>query len=272
MAFKKRVKSSRVAKDEGEAVKSPERLADSGQESDSPFKYVGDELELFATARNWRAYWQHRVRSHLRGSVLEVGAGIGTVTRDLVVDATRWLAIEPDPSSAAQVRSLLRTHEGLEVVIGTIRDLPLGENFDTALYVDVLEHIENDAEELKRVAERLRPGGRLIVLVPARPQLYSAFDRAVGHYRRYTAGSLDALRPPGFEVLQAESLDVFGLLVSALNKGALRQERPTRWQILFWDRILVPMSRLIDPILRRRVGKSLLVVWVKRIPAEPSIV
>lgn len=235
--------------------------------SQPSFEYVGTELDLFAGASNWRDYWASFVRPLLGEDVLEVGAGIGSVTRLLHVAGQRWTALEPDPELAQRTRAVLdadRIGNGVEVVCGSIDDLPVGRSFDTAIYIDVLEHIENDQEEVRRAFDRLRPGGRLVVLAPAHQWLFTPFDKAVGHFRRYGRARLRSLRPENGSEELAIYLDAAGLLASGANRVLLRSAAPTHQQIQLWDRRLVPTSRLIDPLLRHSIGKSVLVVWRKQ--------
>lgn len=225
-------------------------------------KYVGSELEIFASATHWREYWAKMVRLHLGQNVLEVGAGIGSVTKVLSSPENFWTALEPDQEMVRDVIEQTLPPE-TAVVCGTIDDLGESASFDSVLYIDVLEHIEDDKKEIGKAAELLQPGGRLIVLAPAHHFLFSPFDREVGHFRRYSLGALEALRPAGFRVGSSRYLDSLGVLASVANKFFLRQERPTVRQIRFWDKYVVPVSRFLDPLLFYRVGKSALVVWVK---------
>jgi SAM-dependent methyltransferase len=149
-----------------------------------------------------------------------------------------------------------------EIIADTIRGLA-GRSFDTILYIDVLEHIEDDAAELGRARDLLRPGGRLIVLSPAYPRLYSEFDRAIGHHRRYTKGSLRALTPATLRLRRLAHLDVAGCVSSLSNALLLRQSLPTPGQIRLWDRVLVPCSRALDPLLGYGWGRSVVAVWEK---------
>lgn len=229
------------------------------------FSYAGSELHIFARARNWKRYWTGILRGHIRGDVLEVGAGIGANTRLLQTDRVgRWVCLEPDPSLAALLVQRLATEPGLascEVVVGTLKDLARGEKFDTIIYADVLEHIEDDRCELARATAHLASGGRLAVLGPAHPWLFTRFDEAIGHRRRYTAASLEAAAPPGLRLLKTRYLDAAGLLASTANRVLLRSSMPGDGQIAFWDRILVTASRFLDPLLGHRVGKSVLSIW-----------
>lgn len=230
-------------------------------------RYVGTELELFARARRWKDYVRAELRPSIGRSVLEVGAGIGASARALCTGLEeRWVCLEPDEAQAEQLRALIAAGElpaCCSVRAGTVADLPPAPTFDTALYLDVLEHIDDDAAELARAAERIVPGGRLIVLSPAHPWLYSAFDAAVGHVRRYTRASLEAAAPAGWTCERLDHLDAAGLLASASNRLLLRRSLPTPSQLAFWDGVLVRVSRRIDARLGYRLGKSVLAVWRK---------
>jgi SAM-dependent methyltransferase len=235
-----------------------------------PFEYVGTELDLFAGAANWKRYLRSRLRPYLRGRVLEVGAGLGGTTAALHGPGVdRWVCLEPDPRLAGRLADSVaagRVAPGCEVVVGTLESFAGGE-FDAVLYIDVLEHIPDDRAELARAAGRVRPGGHLVVLSPAHPWLYTSFDHAIGHCRRYTRHSLAALAPPGLRPVRLDYLDSAGLLASLGNRFLLRASAPTARQVGFWDRVLVRLSTRLDPLMRYRIGKSVLAVWQR--PAEP---
>jgi len=99
------------------------------------------------------------------------------------------------------------------------------------------------------------------VLAPAHAFLYTPFDCAIGHFRRYTTGTLRAIAPAGLRERKLVYLDSFGALALLGNRLLLRSALPTERQILTWDRFLVPGSRWLDPLLRHKAGKSVLGVW-----------
>jgi SAM-dependent methyltransferase len=229
------------------------------------FRYEGSELEIFARASNWKTLVRNYLRRYLQGEVLEVGAGIGANTVAYAsLSHTRWTCLEPDPRLAARIP----VHEvpQCEVIVGKLPDIPTERHFDTILYLDVLEHIEDDRAELLQAASHLRPNGTLCVLSPAHPWLYSPFDRAIGHHRRYAKRTLESIGPPGLNRELTIYLDSVGMLASLGNRLFLRSASPTPWQIWLWDRVMVPVSRLLDPIVLHRLGKSVLAVW--RRPAQ----
>jgi SAM-dependent methyltransferase len=237
--------------------------------SEQDFEYVGAELELFADAGNWRRYWASLVAPFLGEHVLEVGAGIGSVAQALGGRVQTWTAVEPDKDLAERIPS---TIDGCSVstVVGTVASVPPDGSFDSVLYMDVLEHIDDDHLELGQAAERLRPGGHLVVLAPAHQWLFSPFDAAIGHFRRYNKRSLRVLCPEGCTEVYAAYLDSVGTLLSAGNRVLLRSTMPTQDQIRFWDRRLVPIARVTDLLTGRLVGKSILMIWRKNSTGPPQ--
>ncbi|WP_447983292.1 class I SAM-dependent methyltransferase [Nitrospira sp. Nam74] len=230
------------------------------------FRYVGSELETFARAINWKSYIGSQIRSYLLGDVLEVGAGIGATTRFLRGPGqSRWTCLEPDPALArALIRDAKLAQLECDVVLGSLQNLNPRLTFDSILYIDVLEHIEDDRAELVTAAAHLKPNGTLIVLAPAHQFLFSPFDRAVGHFRRYNKKSLQALMPQGLKVERHLYMDSIGAIASFGNRMLLKSGTPGTLQIRFWDGVLVPLSRVIDPLLRYSIGKSILAVWRRR--------
>jgi SAM-dependent methyltransferase len=235
--------------------------------------YQGQELDLFARARNWKAYWKSQVEPFLTGDVLEVGAGSGVNTLLLCAGRRgRWVSLEPDPRLTAALERALAAGQGsgvCEARTGTLADLGPGEDFDSILYIDVLEHIADAKGELRLAASHLRPGGHLVVLAPAHQWLFTPFDRAIGHYRRYTARTLAADVPEGLVKRRLVYLDSVGLLASMGNRALLQSAMPTERQIDFWDGVLVRSSMRLDRWLRYAIGKSVLGVWQR--PAEGPV-
>jgi SAM-dependent methyltransferase len=218
--------------------------------------YVGSELTLFAQAHNWKSYVASLVRPWLGPRVLEVGAGVGSNIPYLFGDPVKeWVAVEPDAGLAGQITG------ASHVVAGTLEALDPSPRFDAVLYLDVVEHISDDAAELERAMLHLTPGGRLIVLAPAHQFLFSPFDAAIGHFRRYNRASLRQIGPKDGRLEQLLLLDSIGLFASLANKLVLRAATPSPEQIRLWDRTMVPMSRVIDWLIGYHVGKSVLGIW-----------
>ncbi len=229
-------------------------------------EYTGSELELFSHARHWKSYLSQQLTPFIGGRVLEVGAGIGSnIDYLMTANVQDWLSLEPDPKLTEVIterQQAGRLPPRCRVQTGVVDDVA-EDGFHSILYIDVLEHIENDRTEVAQAAQRLAPGGRLVVLSPAHQFLFSPFDASIGHFRRYSAGELKALTPHGCRVRRMRLLDCAGLFLSLANRLVLRSAMPTHKQIALWDSIFVRMSSLLDPLLGFHFGKSILMVWQK---------
>jgi protein-L-isoaspartate O-methyltransferase len=228
-------------------------------------KYIGNELEIFAHATNWKNYYGSLIKPYFGARVLEVGAGIGTTTAVLNNSQTgEWICLEPDMEFVKILHRKIQEGElpgTCHAKQGTVLELDETDLYDCILYIDVLEHIENDFAEAQAAAKHLKPGGKLIILSPAHRWLFTPFDRAIGHYRRYSKETLSRIHPQNCTLEKLAYLDSAGMLLSLANKVMLRQAMPTVKQILFWDRWIVPLSRILDRILMFNLGKSVVGVW-----------
>jgi 2-polyprenyl-3-methyl-5-hydroxy-6-metoxy-1,4-benzoquinol methylase len=132
--------------------------------------------------------------------ILEIGCGSGNVLRVLQASAAGRGSVEGLEVSR-EAAAAARRRTGLTITDGYLADLDPASKFDVIAAFDVLEHIADEAGVLREIGDRLRPGGRLFLTVPAHQSLWSAFDVASGHERRYTLTTLSrALRASGFDV------------------------------------------------------------------------
>ena len=229
-------------------------------------KYIGNELIVFHYAVHWKRYFGYKLSPYITGDVLEVGAGLGVTSSFLCNSRVlSWKALEPDSEMAELCRQQPfyrdQTNCSASVYIGILSDIPVDQNFDTIVYIDVLEHIEDDKGELRLALKRLRVGGHIVVLSPAFNKLTSVFDYAVGHYRRYTERRFQAITPAGLKLVRSFYLDSFGILTSIANRLFLRVANPTIKQIKLWDTVFVPLSRVTDLVAGPFLGRSVVGVW-----------
>lgn len=229
--------------------------------------YIGNELELFQHATVWKRYYANFLKPNIKGNVLEVGAGIGSTTRYLCDGSqAKWLCLEPDPFLFEKLQNKIQNKElpsCCYAVKGVTSDLQKDIKFDTILYIDVIEHIENDPAELRQAREILTAGGHLIVVVPAYQFLYSPFDKTIGHYRRYNKKKLLLAAPGDLQLQKLFYLDSVGLVASMMNKYFLKQDYPTIKQINFWNKFMIPISKTMDRIVNYKLGKTLVGIWKK---------
>ena len=229
--------------------------------------YQGNELQLFQHATVWKNYFGSFIKPYLKGNILEVGAGIGSTTLQLCDGSqTEWICLEPDPVLFSQLEKNISTGtlpSCCNAIKGVITDLSPEKKFNAVIYIDVIEHIENDVAELRRVQDYLAPGGYLIILVPAHQFVYNQFDKSIGHYRRYNKKMLRKAVPQSLQLKRIIYLDSVGLLASIANKYSLKQNYPTMKQISFWDKVMVRISKFTDFLINYQTGKSLIAIWQK---------
>ena len=228
-------------------------------------KYIGEELEIFAHASNWKKYYGSIIKPYFGKRVLEVGAGLGATTQTLYdPKVTEWICLEPDETFHQTLEKKIVNQElpsACKAKHCTLANLDANDTYDAIIYIDVAEHIENDKAEMQEASKHLNQGGKLIVLSPAHQWLFTPFDKAIGHFRRYSRASLSTIGPDACSEIKIIYLDSAGMLLSLANKLFLQQSMPTVKQILVWDRWVVPVSRILDRILFFNLGKSVVGIW-----------
>jgi SAM-dependent methyltransferase len=221
-------------------------------------------LERLESAPHYNAWLGAKLRPHLGQRILEVGAGIGTITKQIAADRELLVALEADPYYAQRLFNLFRgspvvrpVHAPVE---GTDWSALARQNFDTVFLSNVLEHIEDDAQAVRHFRSVLPPHGRLVLLVPALPALFGSLDEAVGHHRRYTAETLRAvIENNGFEVERLEWLNLIGIAGWYLNGKVLKRRVLPALQLRIYDRI-APILARAEAMWKLPVGLSLLAV------------
>ena len=232
-------------------------------------KYIGDELEIFKEAHNWKAYWFNNIKPFIGSSILDVGAGIGS-TVNLISESNQnivsYTALEPDIDNIKKLKDakLNKTFlKSYKVIHGDITSIKKNVTFDTILYIDVLEHIQQDSEELNLAKDFLAPGGNLIILSPAHQWLFSKFDESIGHFRCYNMRAMQNLKPEGLNVKCINYLDSMGVFASAANRFFLNEKFPSIGKIKMWDNYLVPISKLVDKVTLHKIGKTIIAIYSK---------
>jgi hypothetical protein len=221
-------------------------------------KYIGNELELFLNATNWKKYWSSFVEIHESSQALEIGAGIGGNYDFLVNKSGTLTLIEPDSFFCENyLRYFAVDDSRIKVICGKLQNLSSEITFDAIYYIDVLEHIYDDKAELTLAISHLSTNGSIYIVVPAFDFLFSEFDRSVGHFRRYTKKSIKKILPSNCEINKVMYLDALGWLGSAANKILFSDKNATPLKVHFWDHYLIPISKVIDKFINYSIGKSL---------------
>jgi SAM-dependent methyltransferase len=220
------------------------------------------EFAALQKADHYRAALLCEFQPFLFGSVLEIGAGIGQLTEALLQrpEIERFTALEPNPRFASRLRAKFPQ---LELIQGTIDDVPAALAPDAILSVNVLEHIETDDRELcsyhQRLAERR---GTLCLFVPARPEIAGPIDRDFGHFRRYTRAELRTkLETAGFAIRRLAYFNLLGYFAWWWNFCLLKKRKFAGGQVQFFDRCIFPLQHRFEAhVLRPPIGMSLLAI------------
>lgn len=220
------------------------------------------EFAALWEAANYRQAIVREFEQYLRGHLLEVGCGIGQMTREfqLLSGIQRITCIEPDPGFASQHA---RDISGAELVVGTVENLPIATEADSIVSINVLEHIEHDKEEMARYACLLRKRrGHLCALVPARPEIYAPIDKDFGHFRRYTASELrEKLEGAGFRVERIHYFNIVGYFAWWFTFCLRKQRSFGIQQVRFYDRVIFPIVNTLESTLARPpIGQSLIAI------------
>ncbi|MEI6322443.1 MAG: class I SAM-dependent methyltransferase [bacterium] len=223
-----------------------------------------EEFE-FSALREARYYPLAIVREfmpYLSGHVLEVGAGIGQMSKLFVeaVGGNNFTAVEPDAKFAKQFREEC---PGIRLVEGTVSNLPGGTSCSTIVSVNVIEHIEDHVEELARYHALLSPKkGNLCILAPARPEIYSPLDKDFGHFRRYTRRTMkEALTEAGFAPEKIFYFNFPGYFAWLLNFKLMQSRSFNPTMVRFYDRFIFRYAHCLESEwCRPCIGQSIVAI------------
>lgn len=215
-------------------------------------------------APRYNQWLGRRLREHLGKRVLEVGAGIGTITRQIEAGRELVLALEVDPFYVEKLKNLFKNRPNVLPIFSGVETADWDKlkpyDIDSVLLSNVLEHIEDDAAAVANFKRVLVPGGKLVILVPALPRLFGSIDEAVGHYRRYTPETLRTLlESQGFVVEKVQWLNLLGIPGWFVNGKIAKRRAVPPLQLALYDQVAPLLARLEDNF-QIPVGMSLLAV------------
>src|SRR5271154_3352344 len=229
--------------------------------------YAVEDQERMAKAKNYFAWQGRLVMPELGRRVVEVGCGLGNFT-GMLLDREAVIALDVELEC---VQRLKRRYPNQPNLLAFPCDAGSPEFSDLARFLpdscvclNVLEHIRDDRQALSAMASILVPGGVIVLLVPAFQALYGPIDKRLGHFRRYTRGSIEALaQATGLRIRKARYVNAIGFLGWWTNAHILKRETQSERQIQFFDRYLVPLMSRLEGWARPPFGQSLFVVLEK---------
>jgi 2-polyprenyl-3-methyl-5-hydroxy-6-metoxy-1,4-benzoquinol methylase len=228
-------------------------------------RYAADDLETIREARRYGEHVFQLLRPHVGRRVLEVGCGIGTMSRKLTAVADVVVGIEPNVACIERVEAEVR-HEPKF----TLRPCHLEEcdpvelashRFDTVYCVNVLEHLQEDVAALSLFKDVIVPAGRILVFVPAVMAAYGPLDAELGHHRRYSKRTLsDAFAAAGLEMVMLRYTNPLGLLGWMYNSHVTRARVHSLAQVKLFERLVAPWALPLERLVTPPIGLSLMAV------------
>ena len=228
-----------------------------------PF-FMNDLLQM-EKANNYRRWQFDMVAPSLQGDVLEVGGGIGNFTCELASVATSVTSLEPNAYCYARLvektKSVPKITARQSTVEALDQHLAADQRFDAIVLMNVLEHIKDDADVLDKLKRRLKPTGRIVVLVPAGSWAFGVIDERLGHYRRYSKRYARTLMAGlGLEIKKMRYYNFIGVWAWYWNARFAKRQSQNDAQIYLFDRYFVPVISRIEKFIPPPVGQSLLIV------------
>lgn len=232
-------------------------MADSGAFT----RATGRDLEDDSGKPRYMRYQRSLMMKHCGRSVLEIGAGTGEFASH-VHGLDRHVLTDVDPNAAQYMKQRFADRPEVEVrTLDLDEDPKLDEPVETAMAINVLEHIDDDAGALRSLSGLVTPGGTIVLWVPAYQQLYGEFDRLVGHVRRYTPATMrSAIERAGLTARVVKPVNLLGALAwwAAVRKGGT--EAPNKKLVGIYDRYVVPITEATEKLVPPPFGQSLLAV------------
>jgi SAM-dependent methyltransferase len=246
-----------------------QRLSVAGRTFEVEHFGAEDDLECLAASNHFFDWVLKEFEPYLRGRVLEVGAGTGTITRKLIerYPDTSVVALEPADNVFASLDAYAALTKRVTARKETLaqHEASATDTFDAVLYLNVLEHIADDQQEIRLSAAALRAGGALLVFGPALEALYSDLDHKAGHYRRYSLRYLRRIvEGAGLRIVSLRYFDLLGVLPYLVVYRWLHHAEISSSTMWGYDRMIVPVSRLIQHVLPHPpAGKNVILVALK---------
>jgi ubiquinone/menaquinone biosynthesis C-methylase UbiE len=232
-------------------------------------RYAADDLETMQEARRYSAHLFNLFRSHVGKRVLEVGSGIGTMSRPLADAADMVVGLEPNVNCATRAQEAMRDHPRFSLRVCLLEDCDraelAGHRFDTVMCVNVLEHIEDDSGALRTFKEVLIPGGHVLIFVPAVQAAYGPLDAELGHHRRYSKPSLaKAFADAGLDLVTLRYTNPIGLIGWMYNAHVSKSTAHSLTQVKIFETLVAPWALPLERLITPPIGLSLVAVGRRR--------
>lgn len=214
---------------------------------------------------NYNDLIYQQIKPFIGKKVLEIGAGIGNITRYLL-KAEQLVVTEISDENIFYLNRRFGEYPDFKILKQYITDANIDElrsyNFDTVVIINVLEHIKDDKGVLATIRKVIQKDGRLLILVPALPYLLGDLDISVGHYRRYSKKDLvDLLHSAGFFIEEIHYFNFLGILGWFLSSKILKKKNFSYISLRLFDKLCWLLK--LEKIFKFSFGLSLIAVCKK---------
>jgi 2-polyprenyl-3-methyl-5-hydroxy-6-metoxy-1,4-benzoquinol methylase len=231
--------------------------------------YAANDLETIEEAHRYGEHVFELFRPFVGRRVLEVGAGIGTMSRKLVRAADLVIGIEPNPNCLARLEAAMGAEPKFTMLSCMLEECDLDDlrsrRLDTVYCVNVLEHIEDDVTALRMFRDVIVPGGHVLIYVPAVQAAYGPLDAELGHHRRYSKRTLSAaFAAAGLDLIRLKYANPIGLIGWMYNSHVAKARHHSLEQVRLFERFVAPWALPLERLIPPPIGSSLVGVGVKR--------
>jgi len=226
-------------------------------------QYFGKDLEAMSFAQNYHKWILEEIAPYIGKDFAEIGAGVGNFSDFLLEHKPDSLnAFEPSANMYPYLEEKFSSNPSVHTHNQFFESVSsqYENKFDSVIYINVLEHIEDDIASLIEAQKTLKQDGHIIVFVPALPFLYSELDKSVGHFRRYTKSSLsDVANKANLQIEHIKYFDIVGILPWYIA-FVLMKQTVTTGNISLYDKLVIPIMKHIEKIITPPIGKNLLLI------------
>ncbi len=222
-----------------------------------------------ADAQNYMRWLVDNFRPYLKGQILEVGIGHGHYSM-LLGECGDYIGIDHDRESVAEAQAAFpdRAFAACDILDRAQLRTLIPDGADAIVSINVLEHIDDDRTAIANLVDVLKPGGHLLLSVPALMMLYNDLDRLAGHCRRYNTNRLQGiLEKQPVDILRLCYFNPIGGLgwwANSLKRHESLNDSVVNGQIRFFDQYVVPVSKVLDPVFRAFFGQSVTCIARRR--------
>jgi SAM-dependent methyltransferase len=221
-------------------------------------------LEGLATAVNHRRWFVELALPYLGEDPIEIGSGLGDYALEWADRMPRFTATEADPERLVRLKERMVDHPAVNVREMLLPTEDTG-TYSAAVSYNVLEHIEDHVGALKSIKQLIRPGGKIVLIVPAFMFAMSPVDVATGHVRRYTKKTMRAaLEDAGLVVEKLHYANALGLIGYYMATSVFKLAPKEGAMVKIYDRLVLPVTKFAESLMRPPFGQS--VFAVARVP------